>query len=103
MTEDEQRQCKSDTLEELAEVRATRRCLVMKAERMQRQLQAGLNVVGEALATEPGQQVPTKGQSPDEKHWPTYADVVAVHREMTKVCNRIHVLTDRMRQCGVID
>ena len=101
MTESDE--CRLSTMTELADMRRKRLCLVTKAERIQRQLKAGLGVMEEALATEPGNPAPAKGRSPDEKDWPTYADLVALHREMKETCDRIHVLNGRMRQWGVID
>lgn len=66
MTEGDKRQCRSDTLEELAEMRARRRCLVTKAETIQRQLRRGIAVSGAALSTEPGKKTELQEQSPEE-------------------------------------
>ena len=103
MIETDLNACRLSTMTELAEMRQKRLCLITKAEGIQRQLKAGLNVMEEALATGAGPQTPAKGQTPEEKDWPTYADLVAVHREMRETCDRIRVLNDRMRQWGVID
>ena len=103
MTEDDKRQCKSDTLEELAEMRARRRCLTTKAEKIMGQLESGLAVTRHVLAVEPGEAAPVSDWTPDEKDWPAYADIVAIHEDMLTVCRRIHVLNGRLREWGVID
>lgn len=103
MTEDDKRQCRSDTLEELAEMRARRRCLVTKAEKIQRQLERGLAVAKTALATEPNRTPSLTGSSPEEKDWPSYADLVGILEDMRSTCGRIHILNGRLREWGVID
>ena len=103
MTEDDKRNCRSDTLEDLAEMRAQRRCLVTKTESMQRQLERGLAVTRTILATKPGDLAVLKGTPPDEGNWPSYADLVSTHEDVRKTCSRIHVLNGRLREWGVID
>ena len=103
MTDDEKRRCKSDTLEELAEMRAQRRCFVTKTEKMQKQLESAQTVLRSVLATEPGKGVPVEGRTPDERDWPTYADIAALHEDMWNTCKRIHILNGRLREWGVID
>ena len=103
MTEDDKRECKSVTLEELAECRAHRRCLVTKAEQMQRQIEAAGNVLRDTLEAAPGGNAAVAGQTPHEGDWPSYVDLVSVHKDMWETCNRIHVLSGRLREWGVID
>ena len=103
MTETDLDACRLSTMTELADMRRKRLCLVTRAERMQRQLQAALNMVGEALAIESGRQASGEDHPPDEKDWPTYTDLTALHKDMRGTCNRIGILNDRMRQWGVID
>ena len=105
MTDEDKRSCKSETLEELAEVRAKRRCLITRADRMQKQVGAAAGVLRDVLAAKPGHKASVEGQrqTPDETVWPSYAELAAIHEDMWNACNRIHVLNGRLREWGVID
>lgn len=96
-------QCKSETVEELSQQRKRLRCLVTKAEKMDRELGKARTVITAALSVERNPLGEVEFQRPTLADWPGGADFEQLYQEMRDTAVRIRELHDRLRKWDVID
>ena len=97
MTHGEQASVLGEAALELAEQRKRLICLKPKADGYRRQLRAAIAVLEHS-----GQNVRLDPE-PDEKRFPTLADVKEVDRQIAESSRRIDTLQSRLEKAGVIE
>ena len=99
MTDEEVRNIKQETIDELAEQRQRRSCLKAKADKYLREVVGAQEILGK-LSTDRYQ---VKGATPSAEGWPSYDDLVWLFDDLKDAEARIGQIQQRLREWGVID
>ena len=100
MTDEEARDIKGRTIDELSEARQLLACLKAKAEHTQKALEAAMEAL--RIAARPERHA-YPGRLPDAGDWPSWQALRDLTDDLAMTRTRIEELQSRLREWGAID